>query len=103
MAPGCYLSDRTEGITAVEDLPAPQTVFCSRNYRRRACPRCGHGGYRDNLGYRLLHDVGDPRTERPRDIEVLYSRHHCIRCQSYFSTDLSDLAPPGSHYTHRVI
>src|SRR4029453_3420533 len=32
-----------------------------------------------------------------------YSRHFCARCQLHFSADLSDLAPPGSHYTHRVI
>ena len=24
-------------------------------------------------------------------------------CRKYFNIDLSDVAPPGSHYTHRVI
>ena len=28
---------------------------------------------------------------------------YCARCGLHFSADLSDLAPPGSHYTHRVI
>jgi len=34
---------------------------------------------------------------------MVYSRHRCTHCRLYFSADLSDLAPPGSHYTHRVI
>ena len=49
MGPGDYVSDRTEGITQIEDLPAPLVERRSRNYRRRACPRCGRGCYRDNL------------------------------------------------------
>ena len=39
----------------------------------------------------------------PRDLLVTYSQHYCTKCRKYFSADLSDLAPPGSHYTHRVI
>jgi transposase-like protein len=50
-----------------------------------------------------LHDVGSLLNERPRDLRVVYSRHCCARCQQYFSADLSDVSPPGSHYTHRVI
>jgi hypothetical protein len=34
---------------------------------------------------------------------VAYSKHRCRCCGRHFSADLSDLAPPGSHYTHRVI
>jgi len=26
-----------------------------------------------------------------------------VKCRKYFNADLSDLAPPGSQYTHRVI
>src|SRR5437899_5946025 len=103
MAPGRYSPDRTEGITRVEDLPRPLVVPRSRNFCRRACPRCGHGCYRDNRGHRFLHDIGSLLNGRPRDLHVVYSRHHCPRCQVYFSADLADLAPPGSRYTHRVI
>jgi hypothetical protein len=103
MKPGRYVPDPTEGITRVEDLPKPLLVFRSRNYRRRACPRCGRGCYRDNVGRRVLHDVGSLLDDRPRDLHLAYSRHHCASCQAYFSAETSDLAPPGSHYTHRVI
>ena len=103
MAPGRYSPDRTEGIFHVEDLPRPLAVPRSRNYRRRLCPRCGRGCYRDNLGHRVLHDLGNLLNECPRDLHVVYSRHRCDRCRVYFSAALDDLAPPGSHYTHRVI
>jgi hypothetical protein len=33
---------------------------------------------------------------------VVYSQHYCAACDRFFSTDLTDLAPPGSHYTQRV-
>jgi hypothetical protein len=103
MAPGRYVADRTEGITRIEDLPPPLVIPRSRDYPRRACPLCGRGCYRDNRGRRVLHDVGSLLNDRPRDLHVAYSRHRCSRCQLYFSVDLSDLAPSGSHYTHRVI
>jgi len=103
MRPGRYLPDCTEGITRVEDLPQALVVPRSRNYRRRPCPCCGRSCYRDNLGRRVLHDLGSLCRNRPRDLHVVYSRHHCQHCRLYFSTDLSTLAPPGSHYTQRVI
>ena len=103
MPPGQYDPDHTEGITRVEDLPPSLVERRSRNYRRRACPRCGRSCYRDNTGRRVLHELGSLLNDRPRDLRVAYSRHYCTRCQRYFSADLSDLAPPGSHYTHRVI
>ena len=103
MGPGLYVPDCTEGITRVEDLPPPLVGRRSRDYRRRACPRCGHGCYRDNRGHRVLHDLGNLPKDRPCDLHVVYSRHRCARCPLYFSADLSDLAPPGGHYTHRVI
>jgi hypothetical protein len=34
---------------------------------------------------------------------VTYSQQYCTKCQQDFNADLSDLAPPGSQYTHRVI
>jgi hypothetical protein len=103
MGPGRYLPDRTEGITCVEDLPRPLLIRRSRNFRRRCCPRCGRSCYRDNIGRRVLHDVGSLLNDRPRDLLLVYSRHFCTSCGVHFSADLSDLAPPGGHYTHRVI
>jgi hypothetical protein len=50
-----------------------------------------------------LHEVGSLRRDRPRQLRVAYSKHRCRPCSLCFSADLSDLAPPGSHYTHRVI
>ena len=38
-----------------------------------------------------------------RDLVVTYSQHYCTKCRKYFHADLSDLAPPGGQYTHRVI
>ena len=101
--PGQYRPDPTEGITHVEDLPQPIVRTRSRNYRRRPCPRCGHGAYRDSLGRRTLHDLGDPRTDRPCDLVVVHSRHYCSQCRKSFNADMTDLADRGSHYTRRVI
>jgi transposase-like protein len=52
---------------------------------------------------RTLHDLGDLVVERPRDVHLIYSQHYCCKCKRYFNVDMSDLAPPKSHYTHRVI
>ena len=101
--PGEYRPDPTVGISRTEDLPKTKVCIQSRNYRRRRCPHCGHSAYRDRLGRRTLHDLGNPFTGRPRDIVVLYSQHYCSRCRKYFNADMADLADPGSHYTRRVI
>jgi hypothetical protein len=103
MAPGEYTPDPTEGLTRVEDLPTPLLEHRSRNHRRRPCPRCGRSCPRHSLGSRTLHDLGSLRRDRPRQLRVRYSKHRCRPCGLLFSADLSDLAPPGSHYSHRVI
>src|SRR5206468_10287341 len=51
---------------------------------------------------RTLHDLGDPRSDRPVDLVVTYSKHRCLHCDCYFSIDLSDLALPKCLYTRRV-
>lgn len=101
--PGEYLPDATEGITRVEDLPKPKVVLRSRDFRKRRCPRCGYPAYRHRQGKRVLHDLGELVSERPRDIHLCYSVHRCSKCRKNFNADTSDLALPGSHYTHRVI
>lgn len=103
MPVGAYQPDVTEGITRVEDLPAPLVERRTRSGRSRPCPQCGRRAYRDSLGQRRLHDVGDLRRNRPRELLVVYSKHRCEACRRYWNADLTDLAPPGSHYTHRVI
>ena len=99
--PGTYRRDPSEGITAIADLPPPELVPSSRTYMRQACPRCGYQAYRDKQYQRTLHDLGNLDVWCPRDLLVTYSQHYCTKCRKYFSADLSDLAPPGSQYTHR--
>ena len=101
--PGQYIADVTEGITRVEDLPKPKIVQRSRNYRRRRCPRCERSAYRLRSVTRVLHDLGDSRSGRPRDIVVTYSQHRCPHCNCYFNADMDDLALPKSHYSHHVV
>jgi hypothetical protein len=101
--PGAYRPDPSEGITAPADLPRPEIVPYSRNDIRQPCPRCGHSAYRDKQSHRTLPDLGNLDVWCPRDLVVTYSQHYCTKCRKYFSVDLSDLAPRGSHYTHRVI
>jgi hypothetical protein len=100
--PGDYVPDATEGITRVEDLPAPHVERRRRDYQRRTCPRCGRSAPRCNWGQRTLHDLGNTRTGRPIDLVVTYSKHHCSACRRCFNTDMTDLALPKCHYTHRV-
>lgn len=100
--PGEYVPDVTEGITRPEDLPAPRVERRSRNYAARRCPRCGRRAGRYARDTRLLHDLGDPCSDRPRDLLVTFSRHRCRRCGRCFTADLSDLAAPKAFYTHRV-
>jgi len=100
--PGEYVPDATEGITRVEDLPKPQLQRRSRNYAARPCPQCRRRAGRYAVDSRTLHDLGDPRSGRPVDLVVTFSRHRCRRCGCHFTADLSDLALPKCHYTRRV-
>ena len=101
--PGEYVPDASEGITRVEELPAPKVVLRSRNYRRRLCGVCGHRAYRLRTYRRVLHDLGDSLSGRPRDLQVTYSQQHCPACGSYFNADMLDLALPACHYTLHVV
>ncbi|MBV8382792.1 MAG: hypothetical protein JOZ63_09300 [Planctomycetaceae bacterium] len=100
--PGDYVPDATEGITRVEDLPPPHIERRRRNSRRRTCPRCGHSASRCDVASRTLHDLGNARTGRPIDVVVTYAKYRCPRCRRVFNADMSDLALPKCHYTHRV-
>lgn len=100
--PGEYVPDATEGITRVEDLPQPRIHKPSRNFAARPCPTCHRPAGRYGLGTRTLHDLGDPRSGRPLDVVVTFSRHRCRPCGCHFTADLSDLALPKCLYTRRV-
>jgi hypothetical protein len=102
LAPGEYVPDPTEGITAVEDLPKPRIERRSRNFHWRPCPRCGQRARRYERKTRTLHDLGDPRAGRPIDLVVTFSRHCCSHCRLCFAADVSDLAKPKCLYTCRV-
>ena len=102
MTPGEYVPDPTEGMIRVEDLPKPHIHRRSRNVRSRRCPRCSHAAGRYVVGTRTLHDLGDPRSGRPIDLVVTFSRHRCPACGRCFAVDLTDLAAPKCLYTHRV-
>src|SRR5438552_13784470 len=101
--PGEYVSDPTEGLVDVKDLPAPHLGFYSRNHQQTPCPRCGHLASRHTSGQRTLHDLGDLCTGHPVDLLVAYASPSCDRCKKPCNIALSDVAPPGSHDTHRVI
>ena len=100
--PGAYVSDPTEGIVDIQDLPAPQLVPDSRHQQYTPCPRCDHLSSRHTSGQRTLHDLGDVSTGRPVDLLVTDASHSCAPCQKYCTIALSDVAPPGGHDTHRV-
>ncbi len=101
--PGEYLPDPTEGITDPKDLPQPKVVKRIRNFKRRPCPRCGKSCPKDRVVTRVLRDLGDWIVGRPCEIHLTYSQHHCTNCRRYFNADMSDLARPKAHYTHRVV
>jgi hypothetical protein len=103
VGPGMYRPDPTEGLTAMADLPPPEIVPASRTYPRPVCPRCGHQAYRDKQSQRTLHDLRNLDLWCPRARVVTCAQHYCPKCQKYFPADRSELAPPGSPYTHRVI
>ncbi len=101
--PGEYVPDPTEGIVDIKDLPRPQWVAYSRTHGHTSCPRCRHRAYRHQSGQRTLHDLGDLRTGRPGALLVTSSSHYCSKCRKHCNIDLTDVAPPGGPYTHRVI
>jgi transposase len=100
--PGVYLPDVTEGITRIEDLPKPRIAHRSRDYSCRRCPSCGGRAGRWRVASRTVHDLGDPQSGRPIDLQIRYSTHRCSACRRFFPADQSDLALPKSHYTLRV-
>ncbi len=101
LGPGEYRPD--VAFQRIEDLPRPKVIKQNRNYDHHPCPQCHKSSFRARVFTRTLHDVGDLVSGRPHEIHLSYSQHFCSVCRKYFPADLSDLAPPNSHYTYRVI
>jgi len=101
LGPGEYRPD--VAFTRLEDLPPPKIIKQRRNYASLPCPRCRRTAPRDKVFRRQLHDVGDLVSGRPHELQITYSQHYCPACRKYFNADLSDVAPPQGHYTHRVM
>ncbi len=101
LSPGEYQPDTA--FARMEDLPKPKIIQESRNEPQRPCPHCQKPATRHRVFTRPLHDVGDLVSGRPQELHITYSQHHCKACGKYFNTDLTAVAPPGSHYTQRVI
>jgi hypothetical protein len=101
LGPGEYRPD--VAYTRIEDLPKPKITTESRVEGQRPCPQCGQPARREHLFTRRLHDIGDLVSGRPCELHLTYSQHYCKICDKYFSPDVTDVAPPGGHYTHRVM
>jgi hypothetical protein len=101
--PGEYVPDPTEGVVCPSDLPEPLIEVVDRDAACAPCPHCQHPTPRLRRKSRMLHDLGDPRSGRPRELEVRYAQYHCVPCDTYFSTDLSDLCAKRGFYTDRVV
>jgi hypothetical protein len=101
--PGQYVPDPTAGVSDPKDLPQAKIVRRSRNFKRFPCPPCGKSCFRNRTCTRMLHDVGDLVTGKPRDIELVYSQHRCTPCNKFFDADTSEYSRPKARYTHRVV
>jgi len=101
LGPGEYRPE--VAFQRVEDLPRPKIIKQKRNFTHQPCPQCGKQAYRDQVYVRTLHDVGELTSGRPHELHLTYSQHYGSVCDKYFNVDLSDVAPPGGHYTHRVM
>ena len=101
--PGQYLPDPTAGITDPNELPRAKIVRRSRNFTHLPCPQCGKSCFRNRTRTRVLHDVGDLVTGKPRDIELVYSQHRCTKGQKFFDADTAEYSLPKARYTHRVV
>jgi hypothetical protein len=101
LGPGEYRPDLV--FTRPEDLPSPKIIKQRRSYESLPCLHCRKPAPRDNVFTRQLHDLGDLGAGRLREVQITYSQHYCSACRKYFNADLSDVAPPYGHYTHRVM
>ena len=91
--PGDYVA-MFPRITRPEDLPAPRLERHTRNYPR-LLPFLWPRARRYGIAHRRLHDLGDPRHDRPIDLILRQSKHRCPACRRCFLADVSDLPCPS--------
>ena len=101
--PGDYLPDPSEGIGDVDDLPKPIVKTRSKVLAKCPCPHCGYNCRKHRTGHRKLRHLGNRSKGRPVLIELAYSVHYCPKCKIHFNVDTTNVAAPGSHYTHAVV
>ena len=88
--PGQYCPDPTPGSTTPVDLPPAKIGRRSRTFTHLPCPQCGKACLRKRPRTRVLPDVGDLVTGKPRDIALLYSQPRCPKGQKVFAADTSE-------------
>ena len=103
LGPGTYVFDPSVQVRRLEDLPECINEDVDRVQTHCACPRCGTLCGRTYVRTRKLYDIGDLASGRPRRLIIRYSQHRCNGCNTYFSTDTSDLAESKMLYTRRVM
>src|SRR5712692_6797369 len=103
LGPGAYVPDPTEGLVDSKNRPKPHLVAYSRHHDHPPCPRCRHLASRHTSGQRPLHALGHVSTGGPVDLLVTYASHYGSPCRKHCHIALTEVAPPGSPSTHRVI
>jgi len=102
--PGEYLPDATEGITRVKEFAKTEGHPTQPRLPTTAVPDLWAQFLSGSSGTTgVARSWGFLRSSRPHDMHLTYSVHHCTECDKYFNADMSDLALPGTHYTHRVV
>jgi len=101
--PGQYVSDNTEGLINPQDLPRPKIKKRSHVRKKCRCPLCKRLSRRHTFEIRNLHDLGNPATGQPVEVQLRYSTHYCCKCKHHFTINTSPIAPPKSQYTNAVI
>ncbi len=64
------------------------------------CRGCGTLCERHSRRVRRIHEIG---WSHPIVLSVTIGVYHCDRCNKFFTSDLTHLAPKRGKYTHRVI
>lgn len=86
------------------DLPQPVIQIRSFDARKAPCPRCKRLCSRESRLIRTAHDLGSLQNNRPLDLEIHYSYHHCKPCNKWFANPaLGKLLPEYKQYTQAVI
>lgn len=99
----CEYVPGIKAITSVDEVPEPIVITRRFVYRKRKCPDCGHMSCKNKTLVKTVHDFGDLDVERPVDIKIVYSQHHCCKCNTFFNANYSRIAQPRYQYSNRVV